>query len=109
LSPTAVITIDVTGATAFDKLTVTGPAALDGKLALNFSNGYAPKQGDVFNFLRSAGASGGFAATEITGLAPGFTFTVGTAGGVTRLVANNDGVPTTQSIGSKVFLPLTRR
>ncbi len=109
LSATAVITIDVTSASGFDKLNVTGNAALNGKLVLNFSNGYAPKQGDSFKFVTSPNASGAFANVEIKGLAPGFQYAVTTSGGNTQLVANNNGVATTQRDTRKIHLPLVRR
>lgn len=109
LSASAVITIDVTSATGFDKLIVTGNSALNGKLVLNFSNGYAPKQGDSFKFLSSLNSSGAFANVEIAGLAPGFLFAVTSSGGTTQLVANNNGVATTQRVSLRVLLPLVRR
>jgi T5SS/PEP-CTERM-associated repeat protein len=108
ISATGVLTIDVTSKADFDKLVVNGPAKLGGTLVLNFSNGYAPKQGDAFAFVQGANATGQFDRVEIAGLAPGFQYSVSTAGGATTLVANNDGVATTQRV-QRVLLPVVRK
>ncbi len=109
ISTAAVITIDVTSAASFDKLVINGNAKLGGKLVLNFSNGYAPNQGDVFAFLQNSDTTGNFASVEIKGLQPGFQFAVSTSSGQTRLTANNNGVAATQADARKLFLPITRR
>lgn len=109
LSAGAVITIDITSATDFDTLIVTGGSALNGTLVLNFSNGYAPKQGDSFRFLSSPNTGGAFANVEIAGLAPGFQYAVTTSAGNTQLVANSNGVATTQQEARRVLLPLLQR
>ena len=111
LSNTAVITIDVSGESNFDQLLIKGNATLDGKLVLNFSNGYAPQQGDTFAFLQSATSSGQFANVVIQGLAPGFDFDVTTSNGNTQLIANNDGVATTEpnQPTNALKLPFLRR
>ena len=105
----AVMTINITSATEFGKLHVTGNSTLNGKLVLNFSNGYAPKQGDSFSFLGSLNSTGAFATVEIAGLAPGFQYAVTSSGGSTQLVANNNGVATTQQALRRVLLPLLQR
>ncbi|CAG0937239.1 hypothetical protein TFLX_06159 [Thermoflexales bacterium] len=110
LSPTAVITLDVIGKTPslYDRLIVSGTATLGGQLVLNFSNGFAPKQGDSFQFLQAGAFASTFQTTTLAGLAPGFTYTLSSTGGVLNLVALNDGVPTTQA-QRRVYLPLIRR
>ncbi len=105
----ALMTINITSSADFDKIIVTGNSALNGTLVLNFSNGYAPKQGDSFTFLTSPNSSGAFATVEIAGLAPGFQYAVTSNGGATQLVANNNGVATTQQQARRVLLPLVRR
>jgi T5SS/PEP-CTERM-associated repeat protein len=108
MSATAVLTIDITSKTDFDTLVVNGPARLGGKLVLNFSNGYAPRQGDAFAFVRGTNLTGQFDTVEIAGLAPGFQFSVSSTGGATTLVANNDGVAATQRV-ERVLLPVVRK
>ncbi len=88
-------------------LAVSGAAALDGVLALDFSNGFAPKQGDTFTFLSAGGGVGGtFDQVEINGLAQGFEYEITILNGQVVLEALNDGVP--QQLQS-LFLPLVVR
>jgi hypothetical protein len=107
LSNTAVITIDVTGKNSFDILEIKGDVTLGGKLVLNFSNGYAPRQGDTFAFLQSSEVSGQFATVAIAGLAPGFDFDVTPGAAGVQLIANNDGEATTEP--NQLILPNPRR
>ncbi len=77
ISPTGRLEIPLTGTSAgqYGSLAVTGSAALDGVLALNFSQGFAPKQGDTFTFLSATDSvSGMFDSVEISGLKPGFEY-----------------------------------
>jgi hypothetical protein len=108
LEPTAVLTFDLTGAGKVDKLVVDGALVRGGTLALQFSEGYAPRGGDVFTFVEAGSASGSFAGVTISGLAPGFQFEVSTSGGTTTLTALNDGVPTTTATPNLVYLPLVQ-
>jgi hypothetical protein len=57
---------------SFDKRVIKGRANLGGRLVLNFSNGYAPRQGETFVVLQSPNASGQFAAVEVKGPQPDF-------------------------------------
>jgi len=72
-----------------------GQASLGGKLALQFINGFAPRQNQLFNFLFAAdGISGNFTTVEVTGLAPGFQYELRPSadGKTLALAALNDGV-----------------
>ena len=111
MSETGVITLHVLGGTADlqDRLVVSGTAALHGPIALNFSNGYAPKQGDQLVLIQAAAVTGAPQAVSITGLAPGFDSELNVVGGTLTLVALNDGVATTQALAQSVFLPLVQR
>lgn len=104
LSPTAHVVLDVTGSAsgASDRIVVNGALTLGGTLELNFTNGYAPRAGDALDLITSTLVTGAFATTTITGLAPGFDFTLAPngAGGV-RLTAVNDAVATT-AVGSRL-------
>lgn len=91
-----------------DRLVISGTAQLNGNLALNFGNGYAPRQGDVLTFVTASGATGSFGKLTISGLAPGFQYRINTAGGALTLTALNDGVPITKPAFA-AFLPLIRR
>jgi T5SS/PEP-CTERM-associated repeat protein len=62
-----------TGAANSDHLIVTGQATLGGYLELDFTNGFAPQAGQVFNLLSFGATAGQFAGVEVTGLAPGWT------------------------------------
>ena len=77
----------------FDVLEVTGDVSLGGDLLLEFIDGFAPRQGDVFKFLDIGGALGGaFADVEVRNLLPGFQFDVRSDAGGLTMVALNDGV-----------------
>lgn len=107
MGPTGRLEIPVTGKNVgqYGSLGVTDAAALDGVLELNFSNWYAPKQGDTFTFLIATGTvSGTFDSVEISGLAPGFEYEISNIDGLVTLEALNDGVAV-----DLIFLPLMRR
>ncbi|MCA9972286.1 MAG: autotransporter outer membrane beta-barrel domain-containing protein, partial [Anaerolineales bacterium] len=111
LSDTARLALDLFGPTAAeqDRLVVSDTAVFNGILALNFTNGYAPRQGDVLTFVTVSGAaSGSFADVTISGLEPGFAFDVDVSGGAVTLTALNDGVPTTGG-QYRLYLPLARQ
>jgi len=77
----------------FDVLAVTGNATLGGTLLLEFIDGFAPRQGDVFNFLDiDGGLTGAFDTVGIRNLAPGFQFDLRTDASGLTMVALNDGV-----------------
>jgi len=109
LSPTAIIALDLHGADSYDRLVITGTAALAGQLLLNFGEGFAPKQGDTFAFIQATSATGGFTEVVITGLAAGFTYDLTLVNGTVTLMALNDGIATTQRTLSGLFLPLVVR
>jgi hypothetical protein len=111
VSETGVITLHLLGGTAElqDRLVVSGAANLGGPLALNFANGYAPKQGDQLALIQATAFTGAAPQVLLSGLEPGFEFTLAAPGGVLTLTALNDGVPTTQPLAQPVFLPLVQR
>jgi hypothetical protein len=107
IGPTGRLKIPLTGSRAgwYGSLMVTGAANLDGVLALNFSNWFAPQQGDNFTFLTATdGISGTFDGVEISGLAPGFEYGLSIIDGQVTLEALNDGVPQ-----GAIYLPLVVR
>jgi hypothetical protein len=92
-----------------DRLIITEGARLDGELLLRFIDGFAPKQGDEFQFLEINGdVSGDFATVQLAGLLPGFEFDLRRSDGGTTLVALNDAVaipePSTQASLMILFL-----
>ena len=111
ISPTGVITLHVLGDTAElqDRLVVSGTVTLDGDLALNFGNGYAPRQGDQLALIQANTINGAPQQVVITGLEPGFEFDLAAPGGVLTLTALNDGVPTTTATSASIYLPLVTR
>jgi hypothetical protein len=74
---------------------MSGFATLAGTLRLDFTNGHAPQTGDTFLLLDAASTTGSFAATEVTGLEPGWLFEIHVVGGTVVLNSLSDGVPTT--------------
>ncbi|HWB04479.1 MAG TPA: hypothetical protein VG796_15735 [Verrucomicrobiales bacterium] len=92
------IEIGGTAPASFDHLVVLGDASLlsGSVLELAFVNAFAPRTGDTFDFLTSSGqAAGQFSAVRVTGLQPGFQYTVVPGGaGAFRLTALNNGVAT---------------
>lgn len=93
------------GAGQYGSLVVTGTVTLDGVLALDFSNGYAPSQGDTFALLTAVdGLTGTFDSVAISGLMPGFEYEISYANGQLVFEALNDGVAL-----HTLFLPLLLR
>jgi len=93
----------------YGSVAATGAAVLDGVLALNFQQGYAPRQGDIYTFLSAASLSGAFDSVAISGLAPGFQYQLINSSGRLKLKALNNGVPTSGPPPRRIFLPLVRR
>jgi hypothetical protein len=94
----------------YGRLAVSGAANLDGVLALNFTQGYAPSQGDTFTFLTAkGGVNGTFASVEINGLAPGFAYDLTVSDGQLALAALNDAVALPGAPLQEIFLPLVVR
>lgn len=105
--PTGRLEIPLVGSNPWQhgSLAVNGTVALDGALALDFRNGYAPDQGDTFTFLTATeGLTGAFDSVEISGLLPGFDYDLNVANGEVILEALNDGVPF-----NLIFLPMAVR
>jgi hypothetical protein len=108
MGPSGRLAIPLTGSGAgqYGSLAITGTATLDGVLALNFKNGYAPHQGDILTFLTATGGiNGAFDSVEINGLEPGFEYELSIVDGQVTLTALNAGAPALQ----RVYLPLVMR
>ena len=110
VSETGEIALDLLGATADlqDSLVVTGTAALNGRLALTFGNGYAPRTGDELPLIQAGAFSGAPSEIIITGLEDGFEYELDFNGGTLMLIALNDGIVAQPSV-HRVFLPLVQR
>lgn len=65
------LVIELTSATAFDRLHVSGLAALDGELAITLVDGYLPHVGDSFDILDWGSRSGHFATLALPALTAG--------------------------------------
>ncbi|WP_129676073.1 hypothetical protein [Candidatus Chloroploca sp. Khr17] len=107
--PASKLQLDLIGADQYDQLTVSGAAQLDGELVLAFSEGFAPRAGDSFTFVSAGSSAGAFATVTVTGLAPGWQFSLSSSSGVTTLRSESDGVATTTPTLRRVYLPLARR
>jgi hypothetical protein len=107
--PGSSLRLDLVGPDRYDRLTVSGAARLDGDLVLAFSEGYAPRAGERFTFVAAGSSAGEFARVTVSGLEPGWRFSVSSSGGVTTLRSENDGVATTAPTLGRVYLPLLRR
>ena len=87
------IQVGGTNSAEYGHLMITNAATLDGNLTFKFIDGFAPKQGDQFDFLNVGGqVNGAFATVDLKNLAPGFQFNVVTNGPLVRMTALNDGV-----------------
>ncbi|MCA9239472.1 MAG: hypothetical protein KDA37_04705, partial [Planctomycetales bacterium] len=91
--------IEIAGLTPGDQhdvLVVSGDLVqIEGSIVLQFLSGFAPRQGDVFEFLLTEPGAEVLidqAAFEVHGLLPGFEFEITHAGGAYRVLALNNGV-----------------
>lgn len=92
-----ILEIQIAGTTpamTYDQLIVTGDVRLGGTLRLIFLDGFAPKEGDMFELTQAKGTvSGSFASIEVVNLESGFDFSTNLdAKGVFRMTALTDGV-----------------
>lgn len=72
---TLVIDVYGTGPSSFGVLQVTRGVTLNGRLVVNFLNGFAPRAGDQLGFIRfGEGLTGSFSSITLNGLAPGVAF-----------------------------------
>lgn len=82
-----------TNSIAHDQLIVAGEASLDGEVIFRLVNGFAPKAGDRFDFLKVGGArSGSFTKVSFQNVAPGFQFNISESGTNYGIAALNDAV-----------------
>ena len=82
-----------TGSGQYDVLAVQGDAMIDGTVALQFINGFAPQQGQQFEFLTTSGTADlSRASFEVQNLEPGFMFDITSSAGGIMMTALNDGV-----------------
>jgi hypothetical protein len=92
----SVLEVEVAGglpAVQHDQLAVNGDLTFAGLMELVFSDGFAPQQGQQFEFLTVSGQVDLSAATfAVRNLKPGFQFTVAPAAGGIVMTALNDGV-----------------
>jgi len=86
--------LQIAGAASIDSdhLVVTGQATLGGYLELDFTNGYAPTVGAIVNLLSFGSTIGQFAGVEVTGLLPGWTFTLNPTSTTLSLTSTSNGV-----------------
>jgi hypothetical protein len=108
-APGGRLRLDLVGPGQYDQLSVSGAARLDGELVLAFSEGYAPRAGDSFAFVGAGSSAGAFSTVTVTGLAPGWEFSLSSSGGVTTLRSESDGVAATTPMLGRVYLALLRR
>lgn len=82
-----------TNSTAHDQLVVAGEANLDGEVIFRLVNGFTPRAGDRFDFLKVGGArNGSFAKVSFQNVAPGFQFSLSESGTNYGIAALNDAV-----------------
>ena len=88
-----------------DVLAVTGDVDIEGAVVLQFIDGFAPREGDVFDFLTVTGvADFSGASLVVEGLAPGFQFSLDPSGGALRLTALTDGEFVPEPDSAMLFL-----
>jgi T5SS/PEP-CTERM-associated repeat protein len=77
----------------YDVLAVEGNATIDGTVALQFIDGFAPQQGQQFEILTATGLADVSAAVfEVRNLEPGFMFEIMPSATGIMMTALNDGV-----------------
>ena len=94
-NPEGVLRMEIAGTApgAFDHLTITSEARLDGTLEVRFVNGFLPASGQVFKILHAGfGPTGSFARIIFPDLRAGFQFQPDFVNGTYQIVALNDGV-----------------
>lgn len=80
--------------TGYDVLQASGNVSLAGSLVLNFVDGFSPRAGQSFTFLKFGSLNGSFSQVQVGGLASGFQYQIQTNNNALVLVASNDGVAT---------------
>jgi T5SS/PEP-CTERM-associated repeat protein len=92
---TGVIEIEIAGSNAgtqHDQLIIEGNAIFGGTVVFEFIDGFAPTQGEVFDFLAVSGETDlSGAAFEVRNLAPGFQFDIMPTSAGFQMVALNNG------------------
>jgi uncharacterized protein with beta-barrel porin domain len=111
ISETGELLLHLLGATTVeqDRLLVQGTAVVEGRLMLNFANGYAPQKDDEFTLIAADSLSGTPLEVVITGLEDGFAYDLDLRGGTLTLTALNDGISTTEPVAQAIYLPLVVR
>lgn len=114
-----ILDIEIASATLFDMIEVGGDVSLEDVLVrFTFTDGFAPRAGDTFDFLRVAPGSlleNIDPVFAVRGVLPGFAFTVGSRGDALTLSALSDAVavPAPGALGllllSCVLVPALRR
>jgi hypothetical protein len=103
-----VLEIEVAGvlpAVQYDQLVVDGDLTMAGLIDLVFSDGFAPQQGQQFEFLTVGGQANLSGATFVVrNLQPGFQFSVTPTAGGAVMTALNDGVFVPEPCGIVVGL-----
>jgi T5SS/PEP-CTERM-associated repeat protein len=77
----------------FDVLKVTGNVTLGGMLAIEFTDGFAPQEGDAFELLNVGGTlSGKFEHVQVSGVLEGWQFTTAMESSTLQLISTSDAV-----------------
>lgn len=95
--------------TLYGQLDVTGDVDLAGTVLLDFGNGFAPKEGDVFEILDVDGTVNDFSSEiQYAGLAPGWQFQLQQSGDLYEILSLSNGISTTpEPAGAVVFIAIT--
>jgi hypothetical protein len=111
ISSTGVLSLQVNGASPAqqDRLVVTGTVDMRGTLALNFGDGYAPKQGDTLQLIQAGVVTDAAKSVVISGLADGFEYDIDPTANGLVLTAKNDGVPESAAGEFGIYVPLLVR
>lgn len=108
-APGSRLEIEVAGTeagTLHDVLDVQGDLDFDGTLTLAFTDGFAPRQGDHFEFLQTTGALAlDVEEVVVENLAPGFEYDVDSTADRITVIALNDAVFVPEPGYSEVVLP----
>jgi hypothetical protein len=95
--PSGLTVLEVAGTlagVAYDQIIVMGDAQIEGSVTIEFVDGFAPREGDIFDFFQVGGeATFAESTVRVEGLEDGFEFDFGRNDvGALQFVALNDGV-----------------
>ncbi len=97
--PGGLLTLDIAGNSPdlFSQLDISGDGLFQGTIDFDFVDGFAPATGESFDLINVLGADFSDANFQVEGLGPGFLYTDSFSDGSFTLVAESNGVSTSET------------